>query len=81
MDQPPRQDERLSLGTAGIEFAVMVGALTGGGYWLDGYTGMLPVWTLVGLAVGFATALYRLIRQVKPSRRQPSEKTKDGKTK
>ncbi len=48
--------------TAGIEFIVVVALFTGGGYWLDSRLGMLPVWTLVGLAVGFAAGLYRLVR-------------------
>lgn len=48
--------------SAGIEFIAVVALLTGGGYWLDRRWGMLPLWTLVGLAGGFAAGLYRLVR-------------------
>jgi len=80
MEQPPLQDERIGLWTAGVEFAVVVGLLTAGGYWLDGYTGTLPLWTLVGLAAGFAAAMYRLIRQVQRKPSRPSENAKDETT-
>jgi F0F1-type ATP synthase assembly protein I len=80
MEQPPLQDERIGLWTAGVEFAVVVGALTGGGYWLDVYTGKLPLWTLVGLATGFAAAMYRLIRQVRPKGDETPVDAKDEKT-
>lgn len=65
MRQSTLQDRRLGLVTAGVEFAVLVGVLTGGGYWLDRHTGLLPLGTLVGLAAGFSAALYRLIRQAR----------------
>ncbi|MBN1553819.1 MAG: AtpZ/AtpI family protein [Phycisphaerae bacterium] len=66
MQPLPVQDKRVGLWTAGVEFAVTIGLPTGGGFWLDGRMDTLPLWTLLGLALGFAAALYRLIRQVRP---------------
>lgn len=78
MQQSPIQDKRIGLWTAGLEFAAIIGLPTFGGYWLDGRMGTLPLWTLSGLALGFAGALYRLIRQVKP---KSDETTDDAKNK
>jgi hypothetical protein len=71
----PQQDERIRMWTAGVEFAVTFGVFTVVGFWLDSKLDMLPLWTLIGLAVGFAAALYRLIRLVRP--RKPSGKRAD----
>ena len=57
-----QQNQPARYATAGIEFITAVGLLTGGGYWLDRRLGVLPLWTLVGFAVGFAAGLYRLVR-------------------
>jgi F0F1-type ATP synthase assembly protein I len=80
MQQPPFQDQRIGLWTAGVEFAATVALLTLGGYWLDGYTNTVPLWTLLGLGLGFAGALYRLIRQVRPKRDETSDETKNETT-
>jgi F0F1-type ATP synthase assembly protein I len=61
-----QQDDRVRFISSGVEFFVVIGLLTGGGYWLDTWLGTLPLFTLVGLAAGFAGALWRLIRQVRP---------------
>jgi hypothetical protein len=81
MQQPPLQDKRIGLWTAGVEFAVTIGLLTFGGFWLDGRMGTLPLWTLLGLALGFAMALYRLIRQVRPKADKTPDDEKNENTK
>ena len=61
-----QQDKRqglLQYGTIGVEFIAAFGLCVGGGYWLDRALGTLPAFTLVGLGVGFAAAMYRLVRR------------------
>ncbi len=65
MAGPSPQDGRMRYWSAGVEFAVILGVMTAGGYWLDHRTGLLPLWTLIGLAAGFAAALYRLLRELR----------------
>ena len=48
--------------TAGIEFTVVFAAFVLLGFWLDRRFGTRVVFTLIGAAVGFAAALYRLVR-------------------
>ena len=59
----------------GIEFFVAVGAFTAGGYWLDRRLGTGVLFTLSGLALGFAGGLYSLYTAVFPPERTPR---KDG---
>ncbi|MBN1941766.1 MAG: AtpZ/AtpI family protein [Phycisphaerae bacterium] len=77
MQQPPLQDKRIGLWTAGVEFAVTIILSTAGGYWLDGRMNTVPLWTLAGLALGFAAALWRLIRQVRPKADETDHEAKD----
>lgn len=78
MAKVPIQDERMRFWTAGVEFAVTIGLLTWGGYWLDTRRDTLPLWMLVGLSVGFAAALYRLIRQARPRNKpEPSDDSEE----
>ena len=58
--------------TAGVEFAVIIGLITAGGYWLDRWLNTLPLWTLIGLALGFGGALYRLVRQAQMANKTES---------
>jgi hypothetical protein len=58
----PQQDQRIGLWTAGLEFSVTIGFFMAGGYWLDKNLDIFPAGILLGLAAGFAVALYRLIR-------------------
>jgi hypothetical protein len=70
-DQPdPRSARRPDasggrFAAAGIEFALLLGLGTAGGYALDAWLGTLPGLTLAGLAAGFAVALWRLVRAVR----------------
>jgi F0F1-type ATP synthase assembly protein I len=52
-----------------MEFFFAVGLPTAGGLLLDMHLGFLPLWTLLGLALGFAAGVYRLVREV---RRDPA---------
>ncbi len=56
---------------------MIIGSLMGGGYWLDTKLDTLPLWMLIGLVTGFAGALYRLIRQVRPQNREETEETSE----
>ena len=48
----------------GVQFGLIVGGLTYGGIALDRELGTSPLWTLLGLASGFAAALYHLLKEV-----------------
>ncbi len=49
----------------GITFLVIIAGLTVGGYLLDNLLGTLPLFLLLGLVVGFATALFYIYLQLK----------------
>ncbi|CAN5602859.1 hypothetical protein BH24ACT22_BH24ACT22_10960 [soil metagenome] len=49
----------------GVTFLLIIAALTLGGYLLDNWLGTLPLFLLLGLAIGFAAALYYVYRQIK----------------
>lgn len=49
----------------GVAIICIVAALTGGGYALDRMLGTLPLFLLLGLAAGFAVALYYVYLQLK----------------
>lgn len=59
----------------GLQFAVSVGVFTFAGYWLDGRAGTLPLFTLLGVLLGFVGATISLVRHVPPvrSRRGPHD--------
>jgi F0F1-type ATP synthase assembly protein I len=65
MTNHPERDQRLGFVTAGMEFFFAVALPTAGGVLLDLYLQQLPIWTLLGLALGFAAGLYRLVRAVR----------------
>ncbi len=66
----------------GIQFFLSVGLFTAGGIWLDRRLGTVVLFTLVGLALGFAGGLYTLYREVflgrDPGERDPADKGKKG---
>ncbi len=49
----------------GFAFILTLGVLTTGGYFLDRSLGTLPLFLLVGLAVGFAGGLYYVYRALR----------------
>ena len=49
----------------GFAFIMILGVLTGGGFFVDGALGTLPLFLLVGLGVGFAGGLYYVYLQLK----------------
>ena len=67
MESQPKSPLRYT--TIGTEFTVTVALLAGGGLWLDRRIGTTPAFTLVGLVLGFAIALVRLIRQARAAQR------------
>ena len=54
--------QRVGAAGVGVEFAGAVALLSIAGYGLDRWLDSLPVCTLVGFALGFSVAMYRLIR-------------------
>jgi hypothetical protein len=62
-DQKPRNDayrKYLRYSQVGIQFFAAVGLCTWGGIWLDGKLGTKVLFTLLGLAFGFAGGFYAL---------------------
>jgi len=53
------------LATVGITFVVATAGATIGGYYLDRWLGTLPLFTLIGLALGIATGFREFFRMVK----------------
>ena len=67
INPPPRKSDRsepnplVLLGAAG-ELGLVVAVLTLGGWWLDSEFDTLPMFTLIGAAVGLVGGLYNLYR-------------------
>ncbi|PWU17431.1 MAG: hypothetical protein C5B48_15945 [Candidatus Rokuibacteriota bacterium] len=53
------------LATVGITFVVATAGATIGGYYLDRWLATLPVFTLIGLALGIATGCREFVRMIK----------------
>lgn len=51
--------------SAGAEFIVTFGLVMAAGVVLDKWLGKGPLFTLIGAALGFAGATYRLVRQAR----------------
>jgi F0F1-type ATP synthase assembly protein I len=64
-----RRRNPLRLSTAGVEFIGTFALLLAGGYLLDSWLGRWittrPAFTIWGGVIGFAFALYRLVKQAK----------------
>ncbi|MEM6312507.1 MAG: AtpZ/AtpI family protein, partial [Planctomycetota bacterium] len=54
----------LAVAGLGLELAIAVGLLAGGGYLIDGWLGSLPWFTIIGTALGFSVGIYRLFLQL-----------------
>ena len=63
---------------AGTEFSVTFLLMLLGGLWLDYRKDSMPAYTLTGGVVGFAAALYRLVRQARQIQRLDEESRTDG---
>lgn len=64
---------------AGLQFAAALGVFGGAGYALDRWLGTLPLFLLLGILVGFASATYSLvIRLSGPSRRTEAPPDEPG---
>ncbi len=61
--KPRTAPNPLSMLGAGVELAGAVGLMALGGWWLDGYLDMSPVFLLTGLFVGLIGGLYNLWKQ------------------
>jgi ATP synthase protein I len=53
------------LATVGITLVVATALATIGGYFLDGWLGTKPVFTLIGLGVGIATGFREFFRAIR----------------
>jgi F0F1-type ATP synthase assembly protein I len=66
-DEPSPRRSLEGLATVGITFVVATAGATIGGYYLDRWLGTLPVFTLIGLALGIGVGFrefFRMIRRV-----------------
>ena len=75
-----QQDDRFRYITCGVEFFIVIGVFVACGWGLDSWVDTMPLFMLIGLSLGFAGALYRLILQVKPresdnDKNQPQNKS------
>jgi ATP synthase protein I len=62
------------LASVGITFVIATAGATIGGYYLDRWLGTLPVFTLIGLALGVATGFREFFRMIK----QSEDEERDG---
>lgn len=54
--------QMFALSGIGFEFVLEVVLFSAGGWWLDRHFDTSPVFTLVGVALGFGVGLFRLVR-------------------
>jgi F0F1-type ATP synthase assembly protein I len=62
------------LASVGITFVIATAGATIGGYYLDRWLTTLPVFTLIGLALGVATGFREFFRMIK----QSEDEERDG---
>jgi F0F1-type ATP synthase assembly protein I len=65
----------------GVEFFLSVAIFTGIGIWLDRRLGTVVLFTLLGLALGFAGGLVALYRELFPGKEVSRKKPAAGETK
>jgi len=68
MVETPPQRNLWSYDSAGLEFAVTFGLMLAAGFYLDRALKTGVGFTLLGGAVGFAVALYHLLRKARAAR-------------
>lgn len=49
----------------GFAFVILIGLFTVGGYFLDRFAGTIPLFLLLGIAIGFTASLYYLFVRLK----------------
>lgn len=59
----------MQLSSVGVEFIMIIALMLAGGFFLDRWLGMLPVFTVWGGVIGFFVALRRLVIQAKQAGR------------
>jgi len=71
-DQGPNKREVLQVylrfSHLGLQFGATVALFTWGGFWLDRRLGVVPLFTVIGLSVGFGAGFYSLYRAVYTSK-------------
>ena len=69
----------LRYSSVGLELAVAVFIFTGGGYWLDTKTEMLPLFTLSGAIFGMVVGFYQVYRSLdRDEKIEKSDKDRNG---
>ena len=64
-DEPSPWRALGGLATVGITLVVATGGATIGGYFLDGWLGTKPLFTLIGLGVGISAGFREFFRAIK----------------
>jgi F0F1-type ATP synthase assembly protein I len=65
--------------SAGVEFIATFGLVMGAGWWLDRRFDKSPLFTLIGAALGFAGATWRLVRQARAIGKEMQDRRTAGK--
>jgi F0F1-type ATP synthase assembly protein I len=68
MPMRPLPNDAMQYASAGIELFLTMGLALAGGYGLDVHWDVLPLFTLLGLVLGFGAGLTRLIFKAKDAR-------------
>jgi ATP synthase protein I len=69
-DEPSPWRALGGLATVGITLVVATALATVGGYFLDGWLGTKPVFTLIGLGVGIASGFREFFRAIRRLERE-----------
>jgi F0F1-type ATP synthase assembly protein I len=69
MTEPAQRPNLMKFAASGMEFILTFGLLLAGGILLDNRLGTMPAFTLVGGALGFSAAMYRLVREARQAQR------------
>ena len=70
-------NDAMQYASVGVELFLTIGLALAGGYWLDVRWDVLPVFTLLGLVLGFGAGLTRLIFRAKQARDLTGENADD----
>jgi len=68
----------LRYSSVGLELAAAVFVFTGGGYWLDLKTDLLPLFTLSGAVLGMVSGFYQVYRSLDQGSKDERDARRNG---